>query len=121
MLRRDSAAAGDLNFSAFDDAEKSLAGELADMRHWQHGDVFVFCRGHDGGGQRMLRILLEAADELHHFHAIKARGTNDRRKRWPAIRESSCLIEDECAARINLFQDLVIRNTKRAPRRRGLR
>src|SRR5215831_12981 len=67
MLRRDFAAAGDLNSSAFDDAVKSLAGALADMRNWQQGDVFLLCRGHDGGGQRMLRILLEAADELEHF------------------------------------------------------
>src|SRR5690606_15193646 len=74
---------------------EALSGLLADLVDREEAALQLPARLHDGLGEGMLRIDLDAGDEAQHFAGIDARRGGMPRQFGPSIGERAGLVEDD--------------------------
>jgi hypothetical protein len=97
-------AAGDSNLSISDNSSQTLAGPLADFRDRLKIQPGGPRRVENGGGERMLRVALQARHQPQNGFLLKTGGTNDFMQFRFAVSERSSFVEDPRVTLLDLFQ-----------------
>ncbi len=112
-------AARDPDVPVLDRPSQPLTGQLADLARFEQRDSGLLGGSHDGAGQRVLRIALEARDEVQDVLAGELRRHEDFGQDRAAVCQRAGLVEDRDPCGADPLQHRRILDDDPPPRGQG--